>query len=157
MEWYNFKRQKLQLSINETMENAIIKELSEGHRLKVCIGCDSQVKGKMTEFAIVIVILREKKGGFMYFTLHRKVSNMTIKERMITEVNMAVQLAYELCPTLDKYPVGLEVHVDINTDPNFKSNVALKEAMGYILGMGYIFKAKPDAFASSYCADRLVH
>ncbi|MEO0472880.1 MAG: ABC transporter ATP-binding protein, partial [Bacteroidota bacterium] len=28
----------------------------------------------------------------------------------------------------------------LNTDPNFKSNVAFKEAMGYILGMGYTFK-----------------
>ena len=50
----------------------------------------------------------------------------------------------------------LEVHADINTDPHFKSNVALKEAMGYILGMGFVFKAKPDAFASSSCADKVV-
>jgi uncharacterized protein len=125
--------------------------------LKICIGSDSQVKGKVTEFATVIVILREKKGGFMYFTKQTKVSNMSIKERMVIEVSLSVQLAYELCPTLDKYPIGLEVHADINTDPGFKSNVALRDAMGYILGMGYIFKAKPDAFASSYCADRLVH
>ena len=145
------------MPIDLVVENAIINELNDGHRLKICIGCDSQVKGKITEFATVIVIVREKKGGFMYYTLQRKVSNMSIKERMITEVNMAVKLAFELCPTLDKYPVGLEVHVDINTDPGFKSNIALKEAMGYILGMGYIFRAKPDAFASSYCADRLVH
>jgi predicted RNase H-related nuclease YkuK (DUF458 family) len=48
------------------------------------------------------------------------------------------------------------VHADINTDPHFKSNEALKEAMGYILGMGFVFKAKPDAFASSYCADKVV-
>jgi len=29
--------------------------------------------------------------------------------------------------------------------------------MGYILGMGYAFKAKPDAFASSCCADKMVN
>ncbi|MEO7176042.1 MAG: ribonuclease H-like YkuK family protein, partial [Saprospiraceae bacterium] len=52
--------------------------------------------------------------------------------------------------------VELEVHADINTDPHFQSNVALKEAMGYILGMGFVFKAKPDAFASSCCADKVV-
>jgi hypothetical protein len=46
--------------------------------------------------------------------------------------------------------------VDINTDISFKSNVALKEAMGYIKGMGYEFKAKPFAFASSSCADKVV-
>ncbi|MDG2419852.1 MAG: ribonuclease H-like YkuK family protein [Saprospiraceae bacterium] len=44
----------------------------------------------------------------------------------------------------------------MNTDPHFQSNIALKEAMGYILGMGFEFKAKPDAFASSSCADKVV-
>jgi predicted RNase H-related nuclease YkuK (DUF458 family) len=29
--------------------------------------------------------------------------------------------------------------------------------MGYIIAMGYTFKAKPDAFASSYCANKVVH
>jgi uncharacterized protein len=61
MEWYNFKRQKLYASIHEVVENAIIKELNEGHRLKICIGCDSQVKGKIVDFATVVLILREKR------------------------------------------------------------------------------------------------
>jgi uncharacterized protein len=50
----------------------------------------------------------------------------------------------------------LEVHADINTDPYFQSNIALREAMGYIMGMGFVFKGKPDAFASSNCADKVV-
>jgi predicted RNase H-related nuclease YkuK (DUF458 family) len=29
--------------------------------------------------------------------------------------------------------------------------------MGYIMGMGFTFKAKPDAFASSSCANKIVH
>ncbi len=81
---------------------------------------------------------------------------MTLKERMILEVSKSVEVAYELCELLDKYKVELEVHADINTDPNFQSNSALKEAMGYILGMGFVFKAKPHAFASSSCADKVV-
>jgi len=39
---------------------------------------------------------------------------------------------------------------------HFKSNDALKEAMGYIMGMGFEFKAKPHAFASSSCANKMV-
>jgi predicted RNase H-related nuclease YkuK (DUF458 family) len=54
------------------------------------------------------------------------------------------------------YDVDLEVHADINTNPMFKSNQALHEAMGYILSMGFVFKAKPEAFASSYCANKIV-
>ncbi len=36
-----------------------------------------------------------------------------------------------------------------NVDPNFESNDALKDAVGYIVGMGFALKAKPHAFASS--------
>ena len=157
MEWRKFNGEKLVLPLEETVENAIFREITLGHRLKICIGSDSQVKGKVTEFATVIVFLREKKGGFMYFSNEKTLAKMSIKERMIREVSNSVQLAYSLCPLLDKYNVELEVHADINTDPGFKSNVALKDAMGYILGMGFVFKAKPEAFASSYCADRMVH
>lgn len=157
MEWRKFSGEKLHKPIRELVESTIQVEQALGHRLKVCIGADSQVKGKNIEFALVVVFLREKKGGFMYFTTQRLFNRMTIKERMIHEVSMSVQLAYELCSILDQYHVELEVHADINTDPHFKSNVAFRDAMGYILGMGYVFKAKPHAFASSYCADRLVH
>jgi predicted RNase H-related nuclease YkuK (DUF458 family) len=75
---------------------------------------------------------------------------------MITEVGRSVEVAYSLCTLLDEYDVALEVHADINTDPYFESNTALRDAMGYILGMGFVFKAKPDAFASSSCADKMV-
>lgn len=81
---------------------------------------------------------------------------MTIKERMLLEVQQSIEVAYQLCPVLEKYGVDLEVHADINTNPNFQSNAALKEAMGYIMGMGFLFKAKPESFASTNCANKLV-
>jgi hypothetical protein len=92
----------------------------------------------------------------MFVKKAHETKKMSLKERMIIEVGKSVEVAYSLCDLLDLYDVELEVHADINTDPNFQSNVALKEAMGYILGMGFTFKAKPDAFASSCCADKVV-
>jgi len=114
------------------------------------------VKGKVTEYATVIVFLREKKGGFFYIHNFKDEREKSLKERMILEVAKSVEVAYSLCDLLDRYKVELEVHADINTDPNFQSNKALKEAMGYILGMGFVFKAKPNAFASSSCADKVI-
>jgi len=81
---------------------------------------------------------------------------MSIKQRMLTEVGKSIDIAYQLCRLFTLHNVDLEVHADINTDPNFKSNNALKEAMGYIMGMGFAFRAKPHAFASSSCADKVV-
>jgi len=156
MKWRKLNGQAIELPIKDAVEKTIIREKEAGHKLKVCIGCDSQVRGGTVEFAVVIVFLREKKGGFMYIHNYKKEKVMSIKERMILEVAKSIEVAYALCDLLDKYDVALEVHADINTDPHFKSNTALKEAMGYILGMGFVFKAKPDAFASSSCADKVV-
>ena len=156
MKWRRLNGQRVELPIKDAVEQALVRELNAGHKLKVCIGTDSQVRGGVVEFATVIVFLREKKGGFMFIHNQRKTKRMSLRERMILEVSMSIEVAYALCDLLDDYEVGLEVHADINTDPHFQSNVALKEAMGYILGMGFVFKAKPDAFASSYCADKVV-
>jgi predicted RNase H-related nuclease YkuK (DUF458 family) len=140
-----------------TVESILLKAIAEGTELKICIGADSQVYSKIIEFATAIVFIRKGNGGFMLVKKEREKVGMGIKERMILEVSKAVQTAYSLSKLWDKYNVDIEVHADINTDPSFKSSVALKEAMGYILGMGYKFKAKPDAFASSSCANKVVH
>ena len=157
MIWKKFSGEVIQSSILEEIEQAIIRETENGYHLKVCIGTDSQVKGHYTDFATVIVLLREHHGGFMYIHQEKTSQQMSIKERMLIEVQKSIETAYAVCDLLDLYDVDLEVHADINTNPMFKSNKALNEAMGYILSMGFIFKAKPEAFASSTCADKMVH
>lgn len=155
--WRKLSGEHIQAEILDEVESIIIKEKAKGYRLKVCIGTDSQEHRSGVDFATVIVFLRERSGGFMLIENTRTTSKISIKERMITEVAKSITIAYRLCNLLDRHGVELEVHADINTDPKFKSNSALSEAMGYILSMGYQFKAKPDAFASSSCADRFVN
>lgn len=157
MRWRKFNGEPVDLPIYQAVENAIRRETQNGYRLKVCIGTDSQVKGKETEFATVIVFLREGQGGFMFIHNEKTTQSFSIKERMLMEVAKSIEIAYELCNLFTIYNVDMEVHADINTNPNFKSNDALKEAMGYILGMGFAFKAKPEAFASSSCANKVVN
>lgn len=156
MAWRRLNGQPIHGDLLQNVETTIQKERDAGHRLKLCIGTDSQRKGSVIEFATVIVFLREKKGGFMFIQNSRETKPMSLKERMIIEVAKSVDVAYQLCGMLDKNDIELEVHADINTDPQFKSNSALKEAMGYILSMGFVFKAKPHAFASTSCADKVV-
>jgi uncharacterized protein len=157
MLWRKFNGDPIQLPIKNAVEQAIKRETADGFHLKVCIGTDSQVKGKETEFATVIVFLREGHGGFMFIHNEKTLHQYSIKERMLVEVAKSIEIAYELCDLFTKYDVDMEVHADINTNPQFKSNEALREAMGYILGMGFAFKAKPEAFASSSCANKVVN
>jgi len=155
--WRTFSGEVLKAPVKTAVEDAIVRETEKGFRLKVCIGTDSQVYGTETEFATVIVFLREKHGGFMFIANDRTTQRYSIKERMLVEVAKSIEIAYELCDLFNTYDVDMEVHADINTNPQFKSNEALREAMGYILGMGFAFKAKPEAFASSCCANKMVN
>ncbi len=155
MRWRKFNGETINLPIKNAVEEAIKKERENGVRLKVCIGTDSQVKGDETEFATVIVFLREHNGGFMFIHNEKTKTSYNIKERMLVEVSKSIEIAYELCNLFIEHDVDMEVHADINTNPSFKSNDALREAMGYIMGMGFAFKAKPEAFASSCCADKV--
>ena len=155
-QWRTLSGRWIQTSIQDEVTEVLSRERAMGNELKVCIGTDSQVKGRQTEFATVIVFVRKGKGGFMYIHNETSTQRMSIRERMLLEVAKSIDTAYSLCNLFSRFGVDMEVHADINTNPSFKSNDALKEAMGYIMGMGFAFRAKPDAFASSSCANKMV-
>lgn len=156
-QWRRLSGAVVRQAIEDEVRDVLLDARDNGHAMKVCIGTDSQVKGGRTEFATVIVFIRKGKGGFMYIHNDTTVKRMSVKERMLTEVAKSIEVAYSLCSLFTAFDVDMEVHADINTNPGFKSNDALKDAMGYIMGMGFSFKAKPFAFASSSCADKAVH
>ena len=155
-QWRKLSGERIRIPIAEEVSNVLKREREAGNEMKVCIGTDSQVKSKETEFATVIVFIRKGKGGFMYIHNETTRQRMSIKQRMLMEVSKSIDVAYALCNVFSRYSVDMEVHADINTNPNFKSNDAFKDAMGYIVGMGFAFKAKPEAFASSNCANKVV-
>lgn len=155
-QWRKLTGEYVKSFIEEELQGVIMKEKELGHQLRVCIGTDSQVKGAHTEFATAIVFIRKGRGGFMYLNNETTREKMSIKQRMMTEVSRSIEVAYSLSSVFTTHNVDMEVHVDINTSPMYKSNDALKEAIGYITGMGFAFKAKPEAFASSCCANKVV-
>src|SRR5215831_766004 len=91
MIWRKFNGDPIDLPIIEAVENAIKRETEKGYHLKVCIGTDSQVKGSETEFATVIVFLREGHGGFMFIQNEKTRKQYSIKERMLVEVARCIE------------------------------------------------------------------
>jgi predicted RNase H-related nuclease YkuK (DUF458 family) len=156
MNWRKYNGDFLNAPIKEEVRKTIEAERAKNQKLKVYIGTDSQVK-HVVDFATVIVFLREKNGGFMFVQNTQSYSKLHLKERILLEVSKSIEIAYELCDLFIEYDIEMEVHADINTSAQFKSNDSLNEAMGYIKGMGFNFKAKPEAFASSCCADKVIH
>ena len=75
--WRKLSGQIIEGDIEDEVRKTVIREIEEGNKLKVCIGTDSQAKGKETDFATVIVFVRQGKGGFMY-----KIGRASCRERV---------------------------------------------------------------------------
>lgn len=156
--------------IVEYLEKIFDEEIAKGYKFKVSVGTDSQKSGRNTyKFATVVLITTTEdlggeitvgRGGIIvattYYHEFKARNKELVNERMVFEVSKSVEVAYEIAPLLDLYEVPLEIHADINPDPRHESNKALQQAVGYILGMGYEFKVKPDSYCASHCADNLL-
>jgi predicted RNase H-related nuclease YkuK (DUF458 family) len=166
--WYRVNKGFINTPLFGYLENLFNREHENGYKLKVAIGTDSQKNSNGYRFATVIVIIREEhlgdgvvmgRGGMIvaktYYSDKYRQTRGGVKERMLFEVSNSVEVAYEISQLLDTYDIPLEVHADINPDVKWESNKALSEAVGYILGMGYEFRVKPNAWASSSVADNI--
>lgn len=157
MSWKTYSGVPLEDALPIEVEKVLKNFKTQQRAIKICIGTDSQVRGNIIDMVTVIVFQVIGNGGFMYVNKQRLRQRMAMRERMMTEVSASIQTAYEIADICASYGVEMEIHADINTDPKFQSNQAYADAMGYTKGMGYVFKSKPDAFASSVCADKLLH
>src|SRR5215216_688750 len=102
-QWRKLSGEQIKIRIADEVMNVLMREREAGHELKVCIGTDSQVKGRETEFATVIVFIRKGKGGFMY--IHNEITKqkMSIRQRMLNEVARSIDIAFVLSDIFSRY------------------------------------------------------
>jgi len=79
----------------------------------------------------------------------------SLQERMLKEVQLSIDVGYNILPLIELYDIDMEIHADVNPNPMAGSHVALKQAMGFIEGMGFNCKVKPEAYAASSGADKI--
>ena len=123
----------------------------------VYIGCDSlriPAKNKAV-FSTVIVLHKDSKHGCNLF--HNKViipDFGQMKPRLLTEVQYALEAYYAIEDIIEDR--RLEIHIDVNPDPKYASNVVTNEAFGWVRGLGLQARIKPDSFAATTAADHCV-
>lgn len=125
----------------------------------VYIGCDSRRipnKNKAL-YSVVVIIHKDSSKGCNVFNHTVTLPDYgQLKPRLLTEVQLAVDTTSEFLDIIgDRH---IEVHLDINPNPKHKSNVAVKDALGWVKGsLGMDAKIKPNSFAASAAADRWVN
>jgi len=168
IKWNRVNHGSINIPLIDYLEKIIDKEHNKGIKFKICIGSDSQKRGKGYVFATAIIMeMKEYNGKIMnkdtYIGRGAKVISgifydkikVSIKERMLREVQMSIDVAYHILDLIELYDIELEIHADINPNPNAGSNLAFKDAVGFITGMGFNWKVKPFAYAASSGADKL--
>jgi hypothetical protein len=130
---------------------------------KIYIGGDSERfkidKVWYADYTLVVVVHVDGKHGCKIFgevQRERDYDQSKNKPRMrlMTEVYKIADLYLKLADVLEDREV--QVHLDINPDEAYGSSCVVQEAVGYIRGMcNVVPMVKPQAFAASYCADRL--
>lgn len=150
--------EKKWMTIDGTPIDDLVKtfkeEVSRGDRA-VHIGTDSQNYGKNTEFVTVITLLNKGKGGRVFFAREKVVRIQSLRERLLREVWMSVNIALELNSFMDN-AADLTVHVDANPNVKFKSSNYVKELAAMVVSQGFKAVLKPDSWCASHAADHVV-
>lgn len=136
----------------DEIKQAIFESSSQS---AIYIGCDSKLVKGHTLFGLVCVIhIESHKGGMVFGKRSYIGRKLAISERLMQEVNIAMDCAFII--TNDIQDRLFEVHLDINPDPEHKSNSIMKQAIAYVKAQGFNFKIKPRAWAASTAADYLI-
>ena len=120
-------------------------------RYEIHVGCDSHFVSDKCIFAIVVALYERGRGGLYFFARIKKDKGLfgNLKIRLLKETELSIALAGLVGSGKD----DVAVHLDINPNPAFKSNVVFSPATAWVKSLGYECIVKPDAWAASGLAD----
>ena len=121
--------------------------------MKFFIGGDSQMRCNAVKYCVVLVATTGH-GGRGYYTTIDKKGRISRQQRLFKETYYAVKYALRFNPILESigYKIN-EIHTDLNPDSQYPSSDMIQSCIGYIRGMGFVGKTKPESWASYGVAD----
>jgi predicted RNase H-related nuclease YkuK (DUF458 family) len=134
--------------------------LNSSETSSVYVGADSirfKRNGQwFAKYSTVIILHMDSKHGGKIFHKNVEMRDFgNLRQRLITEAGYAIEAATAIIDVIGQRK--LEIHLDLNPNPRYKSNIAVKEALGYVKGStGIDAKVKPDSFAATHAADHVV-
>jgi predicted RNase H-related nuclease YkuK (DUF458 family) len=125
---------------------------------KITVGTDSELLStKNADFVTAIVVHRVGNGGRYFWRRFELGKFYTLRDRIIREVLISLDVAKDVLEELKKSSVPdfeFEVHADIGV--NGPTNAVIQEVMGMIRAHNFEPKMKPESYAASNVADRHV-
>lgn len=127
-------------------------------RYKVMIGTDSELYEKTNaDFVTAIVIHRVGNGGRYFWRREELTGFHTLRDRIIREVMMSLDIAKEILAYLKNRNApdfDFEIHVDVGV--NGETKTIIQELVGIIRANNFEARTKPESYAASSVADRCI-
>jgi len=149
-----FKRltDRAQVDLAEYLKSYIEQVGPENVRLY--IGCDSQNKSAWTNYATTIVIHIGNTGCHVLYQKERVRPRI---EDFWTRLWKEVERSVEVALYLQEHGIEVDnIDLDLNDDPNMKSNKLVAAARGYVESLGIKANIKPDLLPAICAADHIV-
>jgi uncharacterized protein len=129
--------------------------ISTKEEIQILIGSDSQCYGnKKTVYGVVIALYTPGKGAHVLCTRDTVPMERNLNSRLMTEVWKSIEMAEYLREN------GIQkaeyIDIDLNPDRKYKSNSSLRQAIGFVEGMGYNARWKHEGAIITYAANHLV-
>lgn len=123
--------------------------------VKIFVGSDSQNYPKETRYATTVVFRYENNGAHV---IYHKESTPLVTDmwtRLWGELQRSIDVAGYL--KFECHVPIEQIDLDLNSDPEFRSNRVFQAAVGYAQSMGYNAKTKPDLLMATWAANVLVN
>ena len=101
----------------------------------------------------VVAILTPGRGGRALWRRETRARIASLRERLLVEVWLSVELGLSLHPVV---PGELSVHIDANPVARHRSSAYVQELVGLVVSQGFRAVIKPESWAASRTADRMV-
>ena len=124
-----------------------------GEGQSVHVGTDSLQLARVTRFVTVVAILKPGRGGRAAFTRETSPRITSLRQRLMREVWLSVDLGLWLHPVV---PGDLTVHIDANPAVTHWSSAYIQGLVGLVVSQGFRAQVKPGSWAASHAADRMV-
>ena len=149
----------VKLSVKQIVQEIVgFMALDTKRRYKITIGTDSErIPGSQADFVSAVVVHRVGNGGRYFWRRIELGKFHTLRDRIIKEVLLSLELAQEVLDELKKIKnisFDFEIHADIGE--NGETKMMIQEVMGMIRAHNFEVRTKPGSYAASNVADRHV-
>ena len=155
---HNFRTAAGEKLTDSKLIEEIVKfiEADKNFNYKILIGTDSEERENSSDFVMVIVVHRVGQGARYFWKRIELNVFKTLKDRLWQEALFSLELGQEILKRLLQFDIkfSFEIHLDIGENGNSKS--VIKEIINLIRSYGFNVKVKPESYAASKIADRLI-